>query len=239
MTEQMPSNIYTAINAVMREVGYVKKTRASGLNYTFAGEASLIAALRPEMVDNGIFVTVSKIDNVVTREYRTASDKAMVNVALVMTLRFTHTSGSYVEVEAAGEGSDTGDKATAKAMTAAYKYALRETFCIETGDDPDKHASEDRAPATRTNGNGTVQRPPTPAAGNPPAAAAAPTDNDELAPANFAGFSKWDQLRAQAQGMQIKVDTILEPMKVTKGQVRAAYAVLKARVAAELQRQPA
>ena len=35
-----------------------------------------------------------------------------------------------------GEGSDTGDKASNKALTGAYKYALRQTFCIETGDDP-------------------------------------------------------------------------------------------------------
>ena len=33
---------------------------------------------------------------------------------------------------------DTGDKDSNKAMTAAFKYALRQTLMIETGDDPDK-----------------------------------------------------------------------------------------------------
>jgi hypothetical protein len=42
-----------------------------------------------------------------------------------------------------------GDKATAKAMTGAYKYALRQTFCIETGDDPDKDPSVDQERASK------------------------------------------------------------------------------------------
>jgi hypothetical protein len=32
-------DIYQAINAVMNEVGYVRKVKTAGLNYSFAGEA--------------------------------------------------------------------------------------------------------------------------------------------------------------------------------------------------------
>ena len=46
--------IHEAINAVMDEVGYVKKSKAANLNYSFAGEAALIAAIRPSMVGHGI-----------------------------------------------------------------------------------------------------------------------------------------------------------------------------------------
>jgi hypothetical protein len=101
-------------------------------------------------------------------------------------------------------------------------------------------ADKEKQAAARSNGN--VQRPPTQTTTNPPAqapAAAAPTDNDEIAAANFTGFTKWAELRAQAQGMQIKVETVLEPGKVTKGKVRAAYAELKAKIDAELQHQTA
>lgn len=47
--------------------------------------------------------------------------------------------GSSHSVEAFGEALDPGDKATAKAMTAAYKSAMFQIFCIPTGegDEPD------------------------------------------------------------------------------------------------------
>src|SRR3972149_6659785 len=43
-------------------------------------------------------------------------------------------------------------------MTGLHKYAMRQTFCIETGDDPDKHLSEERN--ARASGNGNKPTPP-------------------------------------------------------------------------------
>ncbi len=135
----MAENIYTAINAVMSQVGYVKKQRSPNLNYSYAGEAALIAALRPEMVEQGIVVFVDSVHDVTTRDYVTGKGTSMVNVTLTVIFRFVHApSQTYITVAARGEGMDTGDKANNKAMTCAYKYALRQTFMIETGDDPDR-----------------------------------------------------------------------------------------------------
>ena len=140
----MSENIHQAINAVMQEVGYVKKTKSGGLNYSFAGESALIAALRPAMVENGIYMHVLKIESVTRENYTTKSGTAMVNTVISAIIRFTHLSGSFVDVASTGEGSDSGDKSANKAMTGLYKYAMRQTFCIETGDDPDKYASDER-----------------------------------------------------------------------------------------------
>lgn len=137
-------NIHEAINAVMKEVGYVQKTKTAGLNYSYAGEAALIQALRPSMVEHGIYVSVSKIHNVQREQYTTAKGTAMVNTVINGVVRFTHVSGDFVDVESGGEGSDAGDKSLNKAMTGMYKYALRQTFNIETGDDPDKFASDEQ-----------------------------------------------------------------------------------------------
>jgi len=137
-------NIHEAINAVMEEVGYVKKARTQGLNYSFAGEAALISALRPAMVEHGIYMHVLKIESVARENYTTKSGTAMVNTLITAVIRFTHTTGSFIDVSSTGEGSDAGDKGANKAMTGLYKYALRQTFCIETGDDPDKTKSEER-----------------------------------------------------------------------------------------------
>ena len=138
--------IHEAINAVMDEVGYVKKSKAANLNYSFAGEAALIAAIRPSMVEHGIYMSVSEIISINRENYTTAKGTAMVNTVIHAMVKFTNRAGDSVTVAAVGEGSDSGDKSANKAMTGLYKYALRQTFCIETGDDPDKYASEDRAP---------------------------------------------------------------------------------------------
>ena len=141
----MSKSIHEAISAVMGEVGYVKKTKSGGLNYSFAGEAALISALRPAMVEQGIYMHVLEVRGITRENYITKSGTAMVNTVIQAVVRFTHApTGTSIDVAAVGEGSDAGDKGANKAMTGLYKYALRQTFCIETGDDPDKFASEER-----------------------------------------------------------------------------------------------
>jgi len=142
----MSKDIHEAINNVMQEVGYVKKQKGTNLNYTYAGEAALISALRPSMVEHGIYMHVLKIENVTRENYTTAKGTAMVNTVISAVIRFAHIGGTFVDVASTGEGSDAGDKSANKAMTGLYKYAMRQTFCIETGDDPDKFQSEERKP---------------------------------------------------------------------------------------------
>ena len=91
-------------------------------------------------------MSVNEIISINRENYTTAKGTAMVNTVIHAMVKFTYRDGDSVIVAAVGEGSDSGDKSANKAMTGLYKYALRQTFCIETGDDPDKYASEDRAP---------------------------------------------------------------------------------------------
>lgn len=156
-------NIHEAINAVMGEVGYVKKQKSNDVKYTFAGEAALISALRPAMVEHGIYMHVSKIENVSREHLTTKSGSQMVNTLTTGIVRFTHTpSGTSVDSWATGEGFDSGDKSANKAMTGLYKYAMRQTFCIETGDDPDTFSAERKAP----NEKGKVSSTPAPKVAN-------------------------------------------------------------------------
>ena len=139
----MEENIGTAIIKIMENVGYVQKQKGNKLNYTYAGESALIAAIRPQMVINNVFLTVDNIDNITRETYETRSGSTMNDVIITGSMRFTHApSKTSIVVWSSGEGSDVGDKAIGKAMTGMYKYALRQTFCIETGDDPDKEPSE-------------------------------------------------------------------------------------------------
>lgn len=148
------SNIHTAILEVMHEVGYVQKggrVSGGGANYTYAGESDLIAALRPAMLKAGIYMHVVSVKDMQRDSFTNTKGTHMTNTALNLAVRFTHApSGTSIDVGAAGEGTDSGDKSTPKAATGAFKYALRQTFCIETGDDPDEqgsHEQERQAPA--------------------------------------------------------------------------------------------
>src|SRR5512139_1318024 len=135
--------IQKAIWAIMCEISYVQKQKSPNLNYTFAGEAALIRALRPYMEKYGVIMSVVDQKDVVFESYQTKSGAPMNRTRLMSTVRFYHApSGSFIDVTAPGEGADSGDKSGNKANTCAYKYALRQTFVIETGDDPDEETSE-------------------------------------------------------------------------------------------------
>lgn len=136
-------DIYAAIAGVMSEIGYVQKERKQGLNYSFASEKAFISSLRPAMIEHGVVAHVSRLEPL--REVYTASKGTSMNSTFVNGIvTFIHiASGTKIECAAMGEGSDVGDKSANKASTGLLKYALRQTFLIETGDDPDNHASGD------------------------------------------------------------------------------------------------
>lgn len=139
----MIENIYQALAVVMSEVGYVQKTKSTGVNYTFASETAFIEALRPSFVTHGIVVHPLVVNELRTEVYQTSRGSSMNRTLVSMVYRFAHApSGTYIDVAVTGEGADVGDKSANKALTGAYKYALRQTLLIETGDDPDKDASE-------------------------------------------------------------------------------------------------
>ena len=157
----MADNIHQAIAEVYGKVGYVQKQRAKDLNYTFAGERALIDAIRPHMVDAGIYMHVSGLRVLNQDTYQTARGATMNSTTIEITVRFTHApSETFIEVQSIGTGADVGDKASPKALTGAYKYALRQTFCIETGDDPDEQSSDEQQRAARPSGPPMPQVPP-------------------------------------------------------------------------------
>lgn len=141
-------NIYEAFIAIMNEVGYVQKTGINkAQNYKYAGEAQLIETLRPVMLKHGVLCVpgeakVCKVDHIVVGAI--GSEKKTYRTVIRYTFVYTHAASStHLQVQAIGEGVDTGDKAAYKAATGALKYALRQAFLIETGDDPEKDDDKD------------------------------------------------------------------------------------------------
>ena len=124
-------NIYAAINAVMQEVGAVGKNKQNKeQKYVYRGIDDVMTALAPAMQKNGVFVTPRIIDS--HREEKDGRYSKLLYSVLTVEYTFHALDGSSVTAVVMGEGMDSGDKATNKAMSAAFKYALLQTFCIPT-----------------------------------------------------------------------------------------------------------
>lgn len=135
--------IYTAISAVMKDCGAVAKTSTNPQQrYKYRGIDAVMNALNPAMIKNGIFVVPNVLEQ--KREERTTAKGGLLIYSVVtVNYKFYADDGSFVESTVVGEAMDSGDKATNKAMSAAFKYALFQTFCIPT---EEMHDSEEDSP---------------------------------------------------------------------------------------------
>lgn len=156
------ANVYEAMAAAMQECGYVQKKQSTGLKYAFAGESDMIEEIRPVMVKHGLFIFPSKVVDLRVDTYTTSGGSLMNLVTVTQQYTIAHESGTFLIAEVVGAGADVGDKATPKANTGAFKYALRQSFTIETGDDPDNTPSDqqERKPPTQGGRRGGGRRAP-------------------------------------------------------------------------------
>ncbi len=145
MGESGRNMIYSAICGVMEDIGVVGKNDTNKQQgFKYRGIDSVMNALNPAMIKHKIFCVPEVLEQ--TREERTTAKGAtLIYSVCKMRYRFYATDGSSVDAVVVGEGMDSGDKATNKAMSVAFKYACFQTFCIPTEDlmdDPDADSHE-------------------------------------------------------------------------------------------------
>lgn len=149
-------SIELALSACYREVvGYVqKKGRNTAQNYNFANEQTFLDHIRPALVKYFITIAPVKVEIVANetikvpkfdRDGKPAGERTDRRVLGIWTYRFSR-GDSHLEITGLGEGIDSGDKASYKAATGAYKYALRQAFMIATGDDPEIAREDEEEP---------------------------------------------------------------------------------------------
>ena len=149
-------NVYQAICAVAKEMaaeGISKDRKNLQQNYAFRGIDDVYNALAPRLAAHGLVILPRMIGRTVT-ERETAKGGVLFYVVVEAEFDFVSASdGTRHTIKTYGEAMDSGDKATNKAMSAAYKYAAMQTFCIPTeGDnDADLHTHE-VAPRRRSQG---------------------------------------------------------------------------------------
>lgn len=162
--------IYELIGKAMAEIGAIgkdKKNQQQGFMYR--GIDQVYNALQPVMAKYGLFITPEILDH--KREERTSTKswngetKTTTLLYSIITVRYTvyAPDGSSIPIVVIGEGMDSGDKATNKAMSIAMKYAMFQLFMIPTeAVDPDSecHNVDPKPQPTRSSATnaGTVTK---------------------------------------------------------------------------------
>jgi hypothetical protein len=144
MSEQKTPHVYQAISAVMGElakVGIGKNNKNAAQGYKFRGIDDVYNALAP-LLSRSQLLILPRVLNRTVSERETKNGGVLFYV--VVDVEFDLVSGvdgSKHTIRVIGEAMDSGDKATNKAMSAAYKYACMEAFCIPTEGDNDADAT--------------------------------------------------------------------------------------------------
>lgn len=136
--------IYGAITGIMADVGAIGKDSVNEQQrFKYRGIDAVMNALQPAFIKHGVFVYPEILEHARDERDNTKGTHLIYSVIKVA-YHFTATDGSEVVVTVIGEGMDTGDKATNKALSIAFKYACFQLFCIPTEEmrDPDAEVHE-------------------------------------------------------------------------------------------------
>ena len=132
--------VYRCINSVQAElskdgIGKTRKNQKQG--YNFRGIDDVYNALAPFLATHGLCI-LPRVLSRSCEERRTKDGGAIFYVTVEVEFDFVCAEdGSKHIVKTFGEAMDTADKATNKAMSAAYKYAAFQAFAIPTEGDND------------------------------------------------------------------------------------------------------
>lgn len=131
------------IRNVMNDVqGLAKKDKNTQQGFNFRGIDAVMNAVGPSLRRHGGFIAPS-LDSV-TYEVAQSRSGGTINIARVVVTYAVHgQTGEPILGSVAAEAFDSGDKATAKAMSVAYRTFLLQLLCLPTDEpDPDTYSYE-------------------------------------------------------------------------------------------------
>lgn len=139
----MSKNVYQLIAEVASEIaheGISKSRKNQQQGYSFRGIDDVYNALAPIIAKHGLVILPRCLSRELI-ERQTMKGGVLFYVTVEAEFDFVSShDGSRHTVKTYGEAMDSADKATNKAMSAAYKYAAFQTFCIPTEGDNDADA---------------------------------------------------------------------------------------------------
>jgi hypothetical protein len=137
-------NSFETVSAVMKDIGAIGKTsKNTTQGFMFRGIDAVMNAINPALVKYKLFIVPEVLEQ--SREERqTTKGGTLIYSIVKVKYTFYAEDGSNISAIVIGEGMDSGDKATNKAMSIAFKYACFQVFCIPTEEmvDPDKESHE-------------------------------------------------------------------------------------------------
>jgi hypothetical protein len=146
--------VYQAINKVQAALaveGISKARNNQAQGYKFRGIDDVYNALSPLLAKHGLCVLPRCTSREVVERVN-AKGTALFYVTVCAEFDFVAAEdGSKHTVITYGEAMDSGDKATNKAMSAAYKYACMQAFSIPTEGDNDADAQTHEVQAAGPN----------------------------------------------------------------------------------------
>lgn len=144
--------IHEALVAVKEEVGAVDKGGFNaGQKFKFRGVDQVVNAVAGALARNGVIVFPVDVHTDYT-ERTNAKGGAVVDARVRATYRWVGPEGDFVDAMVVAEGRDMADKATAKAMSVAYRICILQTLSLPT-DDPDPDSEYPEVPGKAQGGD--------------------------------------------------------------------------------------
>ena len=133
--------VFQAVSAVMNDVRAVGKDRFNKhQQFNFRGIDGVMNAVGPALREHGV-IAVPMVEEANYSTAQTTRGATMSTVNVRMRVRWYGPAGDYFDSVTYGEAFDSGDKATAKAHSVAFRTAILETLCLPTEEsDPDEHS---------------------------------------------------------------------------------------------------
>jgi hypothetical protein len=145
--ESLPPSTIARICRVMAEIGDIPKNGWNkAQSYYFRRIEDVTVRVRDVMSENGLVCIPVESELIESIPYETDKGKRAHSILVRQTYAFVSVDddSDRVHIQMIGEGADSLDKATTKALTGAFKYALLQSFAIgEAGDDPDGESGAD------------------------------------------------------------------------------------------------
>lgn len=136
-------NIYQRMLAVAQDVGVLEPQSApgGGIAFKYRGVDSTVAHVAPALNKHGVLVVPRVTSSLITE--REVGSRVIKTAQVEVEYAFYGPAGDSVIATTAGLADDFADRATAQAMSVAYRIALLQTFHIAAfGKDPEETGQE-------------------------------------------------------------------------------------------------
>src|SRR5688572_14318035 len=138
-------SVHQAVAAIIAELPAVgKDQRNEQQRFNFRGIDDIMRVLKPLLAKHQVIVVPDVLERIDT-ERPTAKGGTLYTVLMHVRFSFYGPAGDSFTASGWGEGTDSGDKATNKASSSAFKYVLVQVFAIADAGTADADAESPEA----------------------------------------------------------------------------------------------